>query len=261
MTEQADARLQEDLDRIEAAVREGATDLRALGFWPIVARIKRAPSPGRWAEPVGRIDRLAFEGRTRLRLPVWAGNAVLLVETLVAAALIPVALALAEGRPPRPALAGILLLASAGALAVGVHGPTHWVTGRLRGIAFVAWFLKGPFLAPGLKVDYASYLRAEPRARAAMHASGALATKTAPFVVFGAAYWRHARAGWELLPEWSLWGLLGMGALMIFTDVVFSTKRSDWKKVRRERRVARDRETAGGIMGPESRPGSSGQPG
>jgi hypothetical protein len=72
-----------------------------------------------------------------------------------------------------------------------------------------------------------------------MHAAGALATKAAPFAVFAPAYIRHARLGYELLPSWSLWALLALGALQIFTDIFWSARFSDWKKVRRELRVAR----------------------
>jgi hypothetical protein len=72
-----------------------------------------------------------------------------------------------------------------------------------------------------------------------MHASGALASKAAPFAVFASVYFPHRAASYDLLPPWALWTLLGFGVLQIFTDVFFSTKTSDWKKVRRERRVAR----------------------
>jgi hypothetical protein len=242
MAEQSSESYQDAFARIEARVREGHTDLGDLGFWRLVAQVKREPALARhWAEVIGRIDRLAFERRTRFRLPVWLGNAVLLTGTVVLAALVPVAIALAEGIDrPRPGLAGLLLLAAGGGLAATVHGPAHWVAGRAGGIRFLGWFVDGPLrIQPGLKVDHATYLRAHPGARATMHAAGALATKVAPFAVFAAAYVAHARAGWELLPEWSLWGLLGLGVLQIITDVVWSTRHSDWKKVRRERRLAR----------------------
>jgi hypothetical protein len=36
-----------------------------------------------------------------------------------------------------------------------------------------------------------------------------------------------------------LWVVLGIGVFQLVTDVVFSRKKSDWKKVRRERGVAR----------------------
>jgi hypothetical protein len=232
---------QEAFARIEGAVDSGNTDLRKQGFWRLVDQVKLDPRlASHWADVVGRIDRKAFEARVRPRFPVWFGNALLIGGTVVLAALVPVSLALAEGfDQPRPGLAGLLLLVAAGGLAVTVHAPAHWVAGRLAGMRFVAYFLNGPFrIQPGIKVDYASYLRAAPRGRVLMHAAGALATKAAPFAVFTPAYLRHARLDYELLPSWSLWAVLALGVLQILTDVFWSTKFSDWKKVRRELRLA-----------------------
>jgi hypothetical protein len=65
-----------------------------------------------------------------------------------------------------------------------------------------------------------------------MHASGALATKVAPFVALG--FWWASEA-----PGWAAWALLALGVFQVVTDVLFSTKSSDWKRVKRERAVAR----------------------
>jgi len=260
MRDGAATRIDEELERIERAVEAGQSDLRALGYWRLVGRIKRDPAAiRRYADAAGRIDRAAFEARVRPRFPVWVGNAILVAGTVVLAALVPVAIALAEGIDrPRPELAGALLVVAAGGLSVSVHGPAHWVAGRTLGIRFAGWFLGGPFrIQPGLKVEYASYLRADPTSRAAMHAAGALASKVAPFAVFGPAYIQHVRHGWALLPAWSLWAILGLGVLQILTDIVWSTKRSDWKRVRRELRLAREEP----VLSSGGEPGSSGQPG
>jgi hypothetical protein len=118
----------------------------------------------------------------------------------------------------------------------------------MAGIRFTHYFLDGPFrIQPGIKTDYASYLRTPASRRASMHAAGALASKVAPFVVFGWAYAAHWRRDWELLPAWSLWAVLGLGVLQIVTDIVWSTRRSDWKKVRRELRIARETQGPGGV--------------
>ena len=240
-TQQAEE-YQEAFGRIEREVDSGNTDLRQLGFWRIVDQVKLEPRLAHhWAEIVGRIDRKAFEARVRPRFPVWFGNLLLFSGTVILAALVPVALALAEGfDEPRPGWGGLLILVAGVGLAVTVHDPAHWVAGRLARIRFLGYFLDGPFLIqPGLKAEYASYLRATPRGRAIMHAAGALASKAAPFAVFAPVYIRHARLGYALLPSWSLWALLAFGALQIVTDIVWSTKASDWKKVRRELRIAR----------------------
>jgi hypothetical protein len=252
-TQQAEE-YQEAFGRIEREVDSGNTDLRQLGFWRIVDQVKLEPRLAHhWADIVGRIDRKAFEGRVRPRFPVWFGNVVLFAGTVVLAALVPIGLALADGTTvvpltpvalrfdqARPGWAGLLILVAGVGLAVTVHDPAHWVAGRLARIRFLGYFLDGPFLIqPGLKAEYASYLRATPRGRAIMHAAGALASKAAPFAVFAPVYIRHARLGYALLPSWSLWALLAFGVLQIVTDIVWSTKASDWKKVRRELRIAR----------------------
>ena len=232
--------LEAELDRIESAVDAGDTDLSRLGFWRVVALIKRDDDLiDRYAEQVGRIDGKAFRARVRLRLPVWVGNSLLL--GLVAVGSVAVILAVRNananpGQPPKVELfSGLALLLAAGAWTVGLHSPTHWVVGRLAGIRFTDYFLGGPPPPrPGLKTDYATYLRASPMARALMHASGALATKLAPFLA--SIFVSTADA-----PVWARLALLGLGALLIVTDVLFSTKAGDWKKVRRELAVARSR--------------------
>jgi len=231
---------QDAFARMEREVRAGNADLSGLGFWRLVRGVKLEPALARhWAEDVGRIDRLAFEARVRPRFPVAFGNAVLLLGMAISLVLAWFGLELARD-DPSSWLAGILVLAAGAGLSGAVHDLAHWLVGRLGGMRFVAYFLDGPLLIqPGLKVDYATYLRASPGRRAAMHAAGAVASKLAPFIVFAWVYVVHRRAGSELLPEWSLWGLLALGALQIVTDVVWSTKRSDWRKVRRERAIAR----------------------
>jgi hypothetical protein len=231
---------QDAMARIEREVRAGNTDLSNLGFWRLVREIKREPALARrWAEDVGRIDRLAFESRVRPRFPVWFGNAVLLVGVALCLGAAWVGIELAQG-DPSSTLAGLFVLGAGAGLSPAVHDLAHWIAGRLAGMRFVSYFLDGPLrIQPGIKVDYASYLRASPAARAAMHAAGALASKVAPFVVFAWVYAVHRRAGSELLPEWSLWALLGFGLVQIVTDVLWSTRHSDWKRVRRERAIAR----------------------
>lgn len=219
---------QDTFARIEAAVDAGETDLRALGFWRLLAKVKVDPMlSAHWADRAGWIDRKAFEARVRPRFPVWFGNLVLLAGMAVGAAAVVV-----SRRASGQAVAGVALIVAAVAWSVSVHDLAHWAVGRLAGIRFAQYFFGGPFPPrPGLKTDYATYLRASPAARAAMHASGAIATKVAPFVVL--AFYPSSNA-----PAWAGWVTLAIGVLQIVTDVLFSTKTSDWKKVRRERAVA-----------------------
>src|SRR5690606_24826073 len=115
-------------------------------------------------------------------------------------------------------------------LAATTHGLGHLVVGRLLGIRFTAWYVASPGRPqPGVKIDYASYLRSTRARRAWMHASGAIVTKVLPFALIGAA----RAAG---LPGWVTWALVGIGFVMIVTDVMFSTRKSDWSRVIRELR-------------------------
>jgi hypothetical protein len=218
-----------ELDRIEAAVDGGSTDLRALGFWGLVARVKRDPAlVAAHADRIGRIDAKAFRTRVPLRVPVWAGNVLLGGAAIAGAGAVWVA-----RETSSQALSGVAMVGAGGVWSVAVHCPTHWVVGRLVGIRFTDYFVGGPPPPrPGLKSDYATYLRARPSSRALMHASGAIATKIAPFVAL--ALVPAVRA-----PGWAALVLLALGAGQIATDLLFSVKTSDWKKVRRELAVAR----------------------
>ncbi len=223
--------LREALARIEAAVDAGDTDLRTLGFWKLVGGIERdAEDSDRWAEQIARIDQTAFRAGIGLRAPIWVGNSVLLAGVVVGALSVAVSRATSDRT-----VAGVALVVAGVVWSVSVHCPTHWAVGRLVGIRFTDYFLGGPFPPrPGLKIDYRSYLRTDPSARAVMHASGAIATKLAPFVALG--FWQSTVAPW-----WSAVLLLGLGVLQVLTDLLFSVRSSDWKKVKRERAVARAR--------------------
>jgi hypothetical protein len=66
-----------------------------------------------------------------------------------------------------------------------------------------------------------------------MHASGAVVTKLVPFAFGVPAVLYYF--GWN----WLTILLFAIGGFQIVTDVLLSTKLSDWKKVRRELRAAR----------------------
>jgi hypothetical protein len=111
--------------------------------------------------------------------------------------------------------------------------PAHWLVGRAMGMRFLSYYVRDLIPpVPGLKIDYATYLRVAPEARAWMHASGAIASKIGPFLAL--AFWPASGA-----PGWAAWTILAYGLLIIGTDIVVSTRKSDWKRFRRELRIAR----------------------
>ena len=220
-----------DLDRIEAAVGAGNTDLRTLGFWKVIGVIKRdRVAIGRHAAQAGRIDMRAFRAGVRTRVRPWIGVVSMLGLSLLGV----VGVVLAADWTG--AWAGLALVGAGIAWAIGWHLPAHAFVGWLAGIRFTDAFLGGPRPPrPGIKTDYATYLGAEASMRAWFHASGAIATKLAPFVAL--AWWPVTNA-----PAWAAGALLVIGVFQIVTDVTLSTKSSDWKKFRRERKVARDQQ-------------------
>ena len=203
-------------------------DLRGLGFWRAVATVKTHPAlVDRYGERIARVDRAAFRRRVRLVFPAPVGI------VLVAGGLVvDVAFLIAAAQVATPARE-ILLLVGAAGLDVATHGLAHLVVGAIVGIRFTDWFVDLPKRPqPGFKIDYASYLRTPARSRAWMHASGAIATKLTPFVVF-----MYALA--IGVDPWVLGILAVVGVLQIVSDMTLSVKSSDWKKFRREMKLAR----------------------
>jgi hypothetical protein len=217
-------RIDDALSGAERALDEGR-GLKGTGFWPAIAAVKRDRALiERYADRAGAIDRRAFERGVKLRVPLAAGLTGLIAMTVLGV----VAICASSDVEP-PALAPIAFLVGFGALIVGTHSLAHWIVGRLLGIRFTHVFLGGPPPPrPGVKTDYATYLRASGAKRAGMHASGAVVTKIVPFALIP-----FAPDGYP----WLLWILLAVGVIQIVTDIFLSTKVSDWMKVRRELRA------------------------
>jgi len=208
--------------------RDTRPDLARLGFWRAVAAVKLDRAlVDRYADRIGRIDRAAFERNVPLRFPLAVGLAVDLIGIGIAVALLVLSAALTSRSRD------LVFLVAFGGLLVAIHTLAHWIVGSLVGIRFTHWFSaarKRP--QPGFKIDYATYLRAPARARAWMHASGAIVTKILPFALVPLA----VAVGLDAL---AIWALVVIGVLQIVTDALWSVRASDWKKFRREMRAAR----------------------
>lgn len=215
------------LSKASQAVADG-DGLGGTGFWKLVAAIKRDSSLERHIDAVAEIDQQAFKNYALLTVPLGLGTGLMIVATVVGLASIWLAY------PTSGFWSGVWLLVGAGVLLVTTHGLAHLIVGRAVGIGFTSWFIgdiKRP--QPGVKTDYATYLRTEAAARAWMHASGAIVTKSIPFLLLGAGF-----AG--DVPTWALLALGGIGVATVVTDVLWSTKASDWKKFQREMSFAQD---------------------
>ncbi len=198
-------------------------ELRGTGFWKAVNAVKRDPELiDRFAERIGVIDRAAFSSWARLVIPIWIGTVLAVVGVLVGVALI-------SASAIAPRWNGIVFLAGTGVLIGTTHGLGHLIVGFIGGIRFYAWFIGSGGPQPGVKIDYATYLRATPNARAWMHASGAIVTKLIPFLLIPVAMLMAE------VPTWVPIILLGLGIFQIAADVAWSTKSSDWAKYLREK--------------------------
>jgi hypothetical protein len=214
----------------EAALASpGQIDLGRLGYQRAVAAVKRHPEwLPRFADRIGAIDRQLFVRRVQTRFPASVG-----VLALTLGALVGVVMFVVAFRAPQR-WKDLLLLAGTGALLVTTHDLAHYLVGRWFGMRFSDAFVGANGKPqPGLKIDYASYLVVSPERRAWMHASGAIVTKILAFVAAVAA----AAAGASAV----VIGLLTVGALgAVLTDIFLSTRYSDWRRYRREMRIARE---------------------
>lgn len=216
------------LDAAEAAVAgPKPVVLSGTGYWQVVVALKRDRTlVDRYADRVGAIDEAAFRTWAPIVVPFWPGTILAIGGMLLGLAIIGLAYGLAEPWN------GISFLAGTLGLLVATHGLGHLTVGSALGIGFTVWFAGFRRPQPGIKTDYASYLRAPARYRAWMHASGAVVTKAIPFLLIPSALIAD-------VPFWTL-AILGILAVaQLLTDALWSTRVSDWSKYRREIEIAR----------------------
>lgn len=215
------------LTQAEQALDQGETALGPTGYWQAVAAVKRDPElAAAFAGRIAAVDQKSFLRWAMFTLPFAAGTLIMLLATLAGFVLVLTAYSLDQPWN------GWFLLVGTGITLVTTHGLAHLVVGRALGIRFTGWFIGSPTRPqPGVKVEYRSYLVADPKHRAWMHASGAILTKLIPFFALGPALVMET-------PWWTTALLIVIGVAQIVTDIVWSTKSSDWKKYRREMRYA-----------------------
>lgn len=218
-------RIAERLDAVEREVDGG--DLRLFGFWKLVAEIKKDPKLSqKFADQVGRIDRKAFEKKVGFKVSIWLGHAAEVAGVVLGAALIWISFAHAN-----ELVRSLSIAAASVILSAAVHPLAHYALGRLYGIKFLYYFPDGPAkIEPTLKIDYASYLRAHPKRRAAMHLAGPAATVLAALACMAVG----------LLAEIAQWAKIFLLLYFLFilaTDVFLSPQAGDIKRVKREMNV------------------------
>ena len=219
------------LDAAEAAVAgPEPVALDGTGYWRVVALLKRDRSLlDRYVDRVGAIDQAAFRSWAPIVVPFWPGTILAILGTVLGLVLIGIAYGVDDPWN------GVWFLVGTGALLVATHGLGHLGVGTVLGIRFTVWFAGFRTPQPGIKIDYATYLRAPARHRAWMHAAGAIVTKAIPFLLIPAAL----IAG---VPFWATALLIILGVAQVFTDALWSVKSSDWSKYGREMAIARESE-------------------
>jgi hypothetical protein len=169
---------------IEAKLATLEETLNEAEFWRLVSRVKRDRALAeKYAERIGRIDAEIFRRRAKLRVGIATGSVAVLLLAAIAALLFLLAPSLGAN------FHGLIILLATFLLMTALHPLAHLAAGKALGMRFLFYFPNGPAkIEPTLKVDYASYLRAQPKARAAMHLSGIVASILATLVGFLAAY-------------------------------------------------------------------------
>lgn len=220
--------IEESLAAAEVALDSGR-GLAGTGFWGAVSQVKRQPElADRYADRIAAIDSRSHRDWALLMVPLRLGTVLMSIATGAGIALLWFSSNLGE------VAAVLVFYVGTVALLVSTHGLAHLVVGWSLGMRFTGWFIgriQQP--QPGVKIDYSTYLRTKPSRRAWMHASGAIATKLVPFLLI----WPALAAG---LPAEAVWPLPAIGLAAMLTDVLWSTKASDWKKFRREMRFAHE---------------------
>lgn len=216
----------------EAVVWSKPVELAGTGYWKVVATLKHDRTlVDRYADRVGAIDDAAFRSWAPLVVPFWPGTILAFGGTLLGLGLVGLAYSIEEPWN------GVWFLVGTLGLLVATHGLGHLAVGSVFGIRFTVWFAGFRTPQPGIKTDYASYLRARARQRAWMHASGAIVTKAIPFLLIPSALIAD-------VPFWTLAILVILAVAQLLTDALWSTRVSDWSKYRREIGIARRYEGA-----------------
>ena len=220
------AAIDRTLTAVESSLDSGKVDMSS--FWQAIAAIKNDPTLiEEFAERSAVIDRTTFQNWALLTVPIFIGTALMVLGTVVGLFLI--LLAYGTSDPDN----GLLLLSGTVITLITTHGLTHIVAGKVVGVKFTHWFVgsvRRP--QPGVKIDYATYLRTPARRRAAMHAAAAIETKIVPIAALGPALDIPVQG-------WVIGVLVTLAVGQILADAMWSVTKSDWKRCRRELNYAK----------------------
>jgi len=155
-----------------------------LKFWKLVDEVKKNKElAGEFAGIIGKIDSKLFDSKIKRRLSYSAGTVVELFGALIGIVIL--IYAVKTQQRVAESISALLYLFSAIALMTALHPISHSIAGKIYGIKLNFYFLNGPLLIePTLKVDYESYIKAEPKSRAMFHLAGAINSTVTTLLVF-----------------------------------------------------------------------------
>ena len=216
--------VEQTLSDVERAFAQDAdANLSGRGFWTVVAAAKNDPElVATFGDRISNLDREGFLRWAILTIPLGIGTLIAITGT--GFGLVLVAMSFSTDGPAN----GLLMLVGMFVLFTTLHSLAHLIVGRIVGIRFTHWFvgtIGRP--QPGVKTDYASYLRTPAAGRAWMHAAGAIVSKIVPFALLPVALAAE-------VPGWAIGGVVLMGVTGLVTDTLISRKSGDWKKFKRE---------------------------
>jgi hypothetical protein len=197
------------LGEIERKIEEEYS-IQELGFWKLVAKVKRDPEViKKYAHRIGKIDQKIFRDRAPFTMGIPLGNMLEFTGIVLSLGILLWGTAIYSGP-----YSWALPLAAAFLLSTAVHPLAHYLAGKSLGISFTFYFLNGPIkIEPTVKTDYASYLKARPRQRAAVHLAGAVATTLSPLLVLVLGYFLGA-------PSLSIFALAGLFFFFLSTELL-----------------------------------------
>lgn len=168
----------------EEANKGNLKAVEELKFWKLVGEVKKNRElSAEFAGVIGKIDSKLFDSKIKLKLGYALGTAVELFGALIGIAIL--IYAVKTQQQVAESVSALLYLLAAVALMTALHPISHSIAGKLYGIKLNFYFLNGPLLIePTLKVDYESYIKAEPKSRAVFHLAGAINSTATTLFVF-----------------------------------------------------------------------------
>lgn len=161
--------IEEEIERIEGEIKMKNFNLKEIGFWKIVKEVEKNENlKERFIERISKIDMRAFRKKVWVYFDVPTGNFFLIITFFLS-----FFWSLFGFIYDNPFLLFLGLYFSS----FSIHKLSHYILAKIFGLRILFYFPGGRTrIFPNLKIELASYLRAENRRRAYIHFSGFLSS-------------------------------------------------------------------------------------